>query len=259
MSVRFQTKMFTPWHSSRLSEEEMEYLQSAIEDKRGVRNMNPALAGNISKSETINDKDNWFYETVLKSLTEKLFYRDWDHYSKYYVENERPLPEFELDNFWVNYQKQYEFNPVHAHSGLFSFVIFVKIPTHWEEQHALSFSAHSNESSASDFQFVGFENGGVRLMNFPLCSQDEGRVLFFPASLYHQVYPFYGTEEERITVSGNIFVKGEVTNKIKTLEDLKDDPLEEREEMLKKMEESTELFRKSLEEDKKAGEKEGSN
>ena len=51
MSVKFQTKMFTPWHSSRLSEEEMEYLQSAIEDKRGVRNMNPALAGNISKSE----------------------------------------------------------------------------------------------------------------------------------------------------------------------------------------------------------------
>ena len=255
--IKLQTKIYTPWHASRLSEEEMEYLQSAIEDKRGVRNMNPALAGNISKSETINDKDNWFYEHSLKPLTEKLFYRDWDHYSKYHIEKEEPPPEFELDNFWVNYQKQYEFNPVHGHSGLFSFVIFVKIPTHWEEQHALPFSSHSNSSWASDFQFVGFKHGGVNLMNFSLSPQDEGRMLFFPASLFHQVYPFYGTEEERITVSGNIFVKGEVTNKIKTLEDLKDDPLEEKEIMLKKMEESTELYRKQLEKEKKEREKEG--
>jgi hypothetical protein len=29
-------------------------------------------------------------------------------------------------------------------------------------------------------------------------------MLFFPAWLLHQVYPFYGTEEERITISGNI-------------------------------------------------------
>jgi len=29
-------------------------------------------------------------------------------------------------------------------------------------------------------------------------------MLFFPAGLAHQVYPFYGTEEERITISGNI-------------------------------------------------------
>ena len=32
-------------------------------------------------------------------------------------------------------------------------------------------------------------------------------MLFFPSNLHHQVYPFYGTEEERITISGNIDFK----------------------------------------------------
>ena len=29
-------------------------------------------------------------------------------------------------------------------------------------------------------------------------------LLFFPASMYHQVYPFYDCKEERISISGNI-------------------------------------------------------
>jgi len=29
-------------------------------------------------------------------------------------------------------------------------------------------------------------------------------MLFFPAEMMHQVYPFYNCEEERITISGNI-------------------------------------------------------
>ena len=39
---------------------------------------------------------------------------------------------------------------------------------------------------------------------FPLSPKDAGRMLFFPAWLQHLVHPFYGTEEERITISGNI-------------------------------------------------------
>jgi hypothetical protein len=29
-------------------------------------------------------------------------------------------------------------------------------------------------------------------------------MLFFPAWVSHQVFPFYGTDEERVTISGNI-------------------------------------------------------
>ena len=102
--------------------------------------------------------------------------------------------------------KQHEFNPLHTHIGLYSFVIFMKIPTHWKEQHALSFSANSVMPLASDFVFIWSEKGTdiISKQNFPLNPEDEGRMLFFPASLQHEVFPFYGTEEERVTISGNI-------------------------------------------------------
>ena len=41
---------------------------------------------------------------------------------------------------------------------------------------------------------------------YDLNESHEGTMLFFPAKLRHQVYPFYNCDEERISVSGNILV-----------------------------------------------------
>ena len=59
-----------------------------------------------------------------------------------------------LDNFWVNYQKETEFNPLHTHHGVLSFVAWMKIPTEWKEQHELPISKNSACPSASDFMFA---------------------------------------------------------------------------------------------------------
>ena len=196
--------MNTIWIDTRLNEEEMAFLNDAIFE-RDRPDWRHQLAGNISKSHLINDKDNWFYETALKKLTERIFYRNWDNYFEYHIEKKEPLPEFIMKFFWVNYQKQHEFNPPHDHNGLFSFVVFMKIPTHWKEQHTLPWLEGCPFPRASDFQFLlGQGNGQVQQMSFTLSPEDEGRMLFFPAWLKHQVFPFYGTEEERITISGNI-------------------------------------------------------
>ena len=192
------------WIDTRLNEEEMNFLNVAISEEN--KKQFEQMIGE-PKSELIKDKDNWFYETVLKKLTERMFYRDWNNYYRCHIEKkESPLPKFEMNWFWVNYMKQHEFNPLHAHSGLYSFVVFMKIPTYWKEQHALSFSANSAMPLASDFVFMWSEKGTdiISKHNFPLNPEDEGRMLFFPASLQHEVFPFYGTEEERITISGNI-------------------------------------------------------
>ena len=117
------------WIDTRLSEEEMNFLNDAISEEN-KKNFNRHLAGNISKSELIEDKDNWFYETALKKLIEK--------------KEKSQIEKLKLKPFWVNYQKQNEFNPLHNHSGLYSFVVFMKIPTHWKEQHALPLSTVSN-------------------------------------------------------------------------------------------------------------------
>ena len=98
-------------------------LNDAISEKN-KENHSDHLAGNISKSELIEDKDNWFFESSLKKLIEK--------------KEKSQIEKLKLEPFWVNYQKQNEFNPLHNHSGLYSFVVFMKIPTHWKEQHALN-------------------------------------------------------------------------------------------------------------------------
>ena len=196
--------MENSWIDTRLTEEEMDFLWDAISEEN-KEDHSGHLVGNITKSEIIHDKDDWFYKTALKKLTEKLFYRNCSNYYEDYIEKEESLPKFEIKSFWVNYQKQHEFNPPHGHGGLYSFVVLMKIPTHWREQHALPISANSTCPLASDFQFImGHPQGHIMPFNVPLSPEDEGRILFFPAWLNHQVFPFYGTEEKRITISGNI-------------------------------------------------------
>ena len=39
-----------------------------------------------------------------------------------------------ISDLWVNYQKKYEFNPPHSHSGVASFVIFIHIPYDLSEE-----------------------------------------------------------------------------------------------------------------------------
>ena len=196
-----------PWFDIRLNQEEMDFLNRAI-SKENKKNISKELVGNIFKSELLEDKDTWFYETVLKKLTERMFYRSWKNYCQYQLEKTEEPPKFVLETFWVNYQRKHEFNPIHDHryGGLYSFVIFMKIPTHWKEQHALPISTNSNCQIASDFAFFLSEpNSDIwESINFPLCPEDEGRMLFFPSTFKHQVYPFYECEEERITISGNI-------------------------------------------------------
>ena len=34
--------------------------------------------------------------------------------------------QLQIDNLWVNLQKEFEYNPIHAHDGLFSFVFYTK-------------------------------------------------------------------------------------------------------------------------------------
>ena len=96
-----------------------------------------------------------------------------------------------MNSFWVNYQKQGEFNPLDAHEGVYSFVIWMKIPTRFFEQNKNPIALKSNESLISAFQFhfldiLGQKDSFLYEMN----PEMEGTMLFFPAQLQHVVYPF---------------------------------------------------------------------
>jgi len=191
------------WLEIELSKFVMTRLQNYIEKaKENPVRHNQELAGNISKSLELEDKDNWFYNTILDLLIDKFM----ENYPTYadgigiLTEN----PPLCLDKFWVNFQKQHEFNPLHNHSGVFSFVIWVKIPTDWREQHALPISANSNAPKASDFDFQYTTMlGDIGRYTYSLDKTLEGGMLFFPAKLMHTVYPFYNCDKERVSISGN--------------------------------------------------------
>ena len=115
-----------------------------------------------------------------------------------------------LNGFWANYQYQHEFNPYHHHGGVYSFAIWLKIPTDWKEQHNLPFLEGMKESDrkASDFEFEYCDLlCDIRNHRYQLDKSMEGRMVFFPAGLRHTVYPFYNCEEPRISVAGNVWFK----------------------------------------------------
>lgn len=182
----------------------LEKLKNYIEEaKQNPVNMNKILAGNISKSLSLEDKNNWFFQNVLRVAIDR--YKEiFPEHTKTEIMLSEDAP-YCLANFWVNFQKQHEFNPIHNHGGLWSFVIWVKIPTDWREQHAIPMSGNSNCPKASDFEFLhSTMMGKISYTRFGLDKESEGRMLFFPAKLDHQVYPFYNCDEERISISGNI-------------------------------------------------------
>jgi hypothetical protein len=181
------------------------------------------LAGNISYSYYLKDVDDWFFKNYVEFMCKD--YKAWSSYfdlEPSIGQHNNDKHPYMLDSLWVNHQKQHEFNPSHIHAGIYSFVIFMKIPTKWEEQHALPFSENSNAPRASDFSFEYLNGYGKNKVETFLMSSDwENSMLFFPANLRHAVYPFYNCDEERITISGNI---GYNTNvKLKTDEEITED------------------------------------
>ena len=165
------------------------------------------LVGNISNSMSLVDKDNWFFSSILLPMISELKERIPNQGAFWYQNAFIEMVPYTLDAFWVNFQRQHEFNPIHNHKGHFSFVIFIKIPTDWREQHALPFlqGVREEERRASNFDFVlphVLEEPCP--MTYKLDSSYEGIMLFFPAEIFHTVYPFYNCEEERITISGNV-------------------------------------------------------
>ena len=166
--------------------------------------MKHMLAGNISGSYELMDRGDWFYTTVLLPLM-KVYSRDVYNIGKIVpIVTKNP---YCLNRWWVNYQKQNEFNPLHNHSGVYSFVIWMKIPYDCEKQNKKDIARNSNAPSIGTFQF-SYQNilGDGDAKSYYLSPKDEGIMLFFPSRLYHMVYPFYDCDEERISVSGNITI-----------------------------------------------------
>ena len=190
------------WLDYKLNSQEMDYVWRCIKNKKEDYKEN--LAGNISGSYRLQDRSDWFYSNTLKPLILQ--------YSDEFINMGRSVPvnqehPYYLEKWWVNYQQQTEFNPLHCHKGVYSFVIWMKIPKDigYKKQNRIKSSADSNYPCVSAFSFVYVDIlGSHNDYSYELEPEDEGRMLFFPSKLSHQVYPFYDSTEDRISISGNV-------------------------------------------------------
>lgn len=188
------------WLEKRLSQTEMDYLWRCVNNRKG--SLKNKLAGNISESNVLIDKSDWFFSNTLAPLCIKYS----DEFEN--LGNNIPINQkhpYYLDSFWVNFQKQTEFNPIHNHSGIYSFVIWMKIPTRHSVQNKNPISFFSNSSLISGFQFNYIDLlGNFDSYLYEMNPEMEGTLIFFPSKMQHCVYPFFNCDEDRISISGNI-------------------------------------------------------
>tara|TARA_B100001250_G_C19644774_1_gene719866 strand:- start:37 stop:762 length:726 start_codon:yes stop_codon:yes gene_type:complete len=176
-------------------------IEESQEEYTSVKN---TLVGNITESLQLEDKDDYFFNNVLKETAEKYANTFPTNCSKNPFGDKR-VSNLVLKSLWVNFSKKHEFNPIHNHNGVLSFVLWVKVPTEWQSQHELDISYDTNLACASNFQFfyndIFGETRGIIVEMDPMM---EGCMLLFPSLLQHQVYPFYENDGYRISVSGNL-------------------------------------------------------
>jgi hypothetical protein len=99
---------------------------------------------------------------------------------------------------WFNVQEKYEFIPNHIHNGIASFVIWVNIP--YDVKQELLIGEHASTFSFTYSSILG----GIKNKMLPIDKSYEGKIIMFPSSLQHCVYPFYTSDDCRISISGNI-------------------------------------------------------
>jgi hypothetical protein len=188
-----------------LSDADMQPIRKEIaeiqEDFENTYKANNFLVGNIKKEFKIS-KSVDHIASVLPKYVQEFENRNNFFKSQDVLDQNCPIM---LKNVWVNFQERYEFNPVHDHNGLLSFVIWTKIPYKIEDEINQGPGKDSRQPLAGHFCFYFTDAlGTIRQYSIPADQTMENTILLFPAKLNHSVHPFYSSEEYRISVSGNI-------------------------------------------------------
>ena len=197
------------WLEYKLDKPLLDWLWERIDDAKDSQSVKNELAGNITESLALEDEGGKFNSFLKHHVLSNYI----QHLNKWGWNDGFTPRHFKLTRLWVNFQNKHEFNPAHKHHGKFSFVIWMKIPTDWREQHTLPILKGTSEPRASDFEFAYTDMlGTIKHHIYKLDPSMEGMMLFFPAELFHQVYPFYECDEERISISGNIWFDQPLNN-----------------------------------------------
>jgi hypothetical protein len=191
--------------NSQLTEDQLAPIIQEISDIKdnwaSAKAVNDQLAGNIEHEYALVKCFDHVEETLLPLIYE------FDKHFKYFEDFNsltRGPKNIALSNLWVNFQKKYEFNPLHYHDGLLTFVIWIDSPFDIKDEMSRESIRKSNTKVPGHFSLVYIgTTGKLGQVHLPVDRSWNGRILIFPAAMHHCVYPFYTSDEYRISVSGN--------------------------------------------------------
>ena len=126
------------------------------------------------------------------------------------------LHELAFSRFWCRASTDGDYQSIHDHQGVFTFVVWLSIPFEGADERKVQAGFRPE---ASDFVLVYPDTcGQLQKRNFVLGKGAEGKMLFFPSDINHIVYPHYTTKDYRIALAGDIALNslavGEVLNPI---------------------------------------------
>ena len=169
-------------------------------DENGIVQMNPSLAGQITKEYQIT-KSLPLLNPFLEEMG-RAYQKEWNYYPKENPNNNK----LTVESVWVNMQKKLEVNPLHNHDGTLSFVAWLYVPFKLEDERNMPNCKNSRTVQlASTFQFVYTTALGT-IANAPMFVESgwEARIVMFPSKLLHMVYPFQTSDDYRISIAGNL-------------------------------------------------------
>lgn len=177
---------------------------SVKQDKAALKPFNDSLAGQLSEEYSLQH---------LIPEVQSFFNEAASEYMQFFNVPQAPADtapdtdkkyDVRLCRLWLNIQKKGEYNPVHDHSGLLSFALWLKIPYSPNEEHTLKNTVGANIHTNGTFLFYFNDILGDLKTGHVNCFE-EGAMMVFPSKLNHAVYPFYTSDEDRVSVSGNFY------------------------------------------------------
>ena len=204
--IQFKEPANYGWIEIKLTDYLINHIWDCVNDAGD--NIKHTLVGHIDKSLAIVDKDQILWDNLLCNLVDA-YGNKWTHnHYNIPIKTDNNNYTFYLDQMWVNYKNQYEFNPIHNHGGCYSFACWLKIPTDYHEQNQIYNAKDSSGRLNSAFCFHYIDSlGDLRTSVYQQSPKMEGTLLFFPSRLHHEVHPYYECDEQRISISGNIWLK----------------------------------------------------
>ena len=157
----------------------------------------------------IIDDDNRFQKEVLNPIIQE-YVTDYGFPEKLKTTH---IHDLTFQKFWANYTGKGEYQALHNHDAIWSFVIWLKLPAVANDEQSVKDAMHPD---AGDFILTYSDIiGRTRKVNWKLEKQyNEGHMLLFPSDLYHAVYPHFQTDEKRLSLAGDIVINSNVVTDI---------------------------------------------